>query len=411
MIQKPGSNELNTKEGKKVFLVWKSFMYYFFFLAFSLTFYTCGFNQLDSDLVEIENNTGQGKNSVESRIIVEWEKYLNCGKNNFFNDTCYSHWIANDLFPYPSLFMDGIGENTKQIAELQPSVLAIFPVGKDTFSLKTGFYSIDKKKINLKSIYTVYAIWDNGSIKFLSSPQWHAQKFQQRKFNTVNYNFPNDHVFDSELAFKLDSFNRQMSFLFKEEIAEFNYFICKNVSDVFYILGFDYCKEKYARNQYGGIIVKYTNTVFAGNNSEYYPHEVVHLYTFHFFLKHGYGHLWFDEGIATLFGGSNGKSLEWHLQETRAYLAKHPNQKLDDLEQLGVLPNGKYSTKYIYSIGGLLCKLIYEKHGMDGLFDVLKSGHTDEDFFNTVERYFGVKKDGFTAFIRRELEKLPEPKN
>ena len=40
------------------------------------------------------------------------------------------------------------------------------------------------------------------------------------------------------------------------------------------------------------------------------PHELVHIYTKELF-NYQY-HSWIDEGLATMLGGSRGKSLDWH---------------------------------------------------------------------------------------------------
>ena len=70
------------------------------------------------------------------------------------------------------------------------------------------------------------------------------------------------------------------------------------------------------------------------------------------------------------------------------------------------VPNGKYMTEYNYAIGGLICKLIYEKKGINGLFELLKSGSTDADFYKVIENNFNIKKQDFGAFIRAELKKI-----
>ena len=121
-----------------------------------------------------------------------------------------------------------------------------------------------------------------------------------------------------------------------------------------------------------------------------------------------YYHSWFDEGIATLFGGSRGYPLEWHLAKLKTYLEQNPQETLPDIAKLSTIPNGEFMTEYNYAIGGLICKRIYKLNGMNGLLDLLKFGNTDEDFYKAVEKHFGVKKDNFGAFIRDELKKIED---
>ena len=47
-----------------------------------------------------------------------------------------------------------------------------------------------------------------------------------------------------------------------------------------------------------------------------------------------------------------------------------------------------------------------KKKAWRGIFDLLKSGSSDEDFYKAVEKHFNVKKENFGAFIRKELENI-----
>ena len=177
--------------------------------------------------------------------------------------------------------------------------------------------------------------------------------------------------------------------------------------EAYQIMGYDFTPESHTTSQSGAICNPSNRCIFAGNGTEYYPHEVVHLYTNPLWGKNGfYYHSWFDEGIATLFGGSRGYPLEWHLAKLKTYLEQNQQEALSDITKLSTVPNGEFLTEYNYAIGGLICKRIYENKGMEGLFDLLKSGSSDEDFYKAIEKYLGVKKADFGTFIRNELKKL-----
>ena len=62
-------------------------------------------------------------------------------------------------------------------------------------------------------------------------------------------------------------------------------------------------------------------------------------------------------------------------------------------------------TGYNYSIGGLFCKIIYEKEGIDGVFKLLRAGSTDEDFYKAIEENFGVKRENLNSYLRTEIKK------
>jgi hypothetical protein len=203
----------------------------------------------------------------------------------------------------------------------------------------------------------------------------------------------------------LDSFNTSASKLFRQFPIKFRYFVCESNAHLSEVFGYEFMPDQYVPNQSGGLCDNGNSIIFAGNGTEYYPHEVVHLYTSKYWSDNGF-HSWFDEGIAAFFGGSRGYPIDWHIQKLKMFLEQHPEQPLSDLFKLTTIPNGEQMTEYNYAIGGLICKRVYEKEGMNGLFDLLNSGATDDDFYKAIEKHFGVKKADFGTFIRDELKKI-----
>jgi hypothetical protein len=171
-------------------------------------------------------------------------------------------------------------------------------------------------------------------------------------------------------------------------------------------MGYDFSPEQATFYQRGGLTETENDVIFAGNDTEFYPHEVVHLYTHELWGKDGYSfHQWIDEGMAAYFGGYLGHTLEYHLEKMKVYLEKHPNEPLNDISTFYFKIDEEFHTNFMYEIGGLICKKVHEEEGMEGLFDLLKSGSTDADFYDAVERHFDVKKENFGTFIRNELKK------
>jgi hypothetical protein len=191
-----------------------------------------------------------------------------------------------------------------------------------------------------------------------------------------------------------------MSDIFGQKV-DFRYIDIEDKKKLGNVMGFDF-------EQYMNIPTKInaftdiTNGIIyaSSNNTYYYPHEVVHLYVQKNF--HGTYHPWFNEGLATYLGGSLELSLNDHLKKLNIYLNNHPEINLNNtLDYLRI----DDVTNYEYTIGGLLCKLMYDKNGYEGIFKLLRAGSKDEDFYNTVEKYFGVKRENLNEFIRKEVAK------
>ena len=120
-------------------------------------------------------------------------------------------------------------------------------------------------------------------------------------------------------------------------------------------------------------------------------------------------HSWFDEGIAAYYGGSSGFTLEWHLDKLKSFLAKEPDYDLSDLSALQIdIPNGEYMTDFRYAIGGLICQLILEKHGQEGIWEALQSGTTEDDYFTFLKQKLNVDREDFGEFVKSTVAELPD---
>jgi hypothetical protein len=369
-------------------------------------------NELETPKINFQVNYNViHKNDADSKkILNKWESFLNRNHLADFQDTeNLSYWITTDLFPVPNRFLAYLGDLKEYAALSQVTVIALYPVAQDTYALKTMITYNNKihKKVQLDNIITVYAIKINQEFKFMSAPQWYATQWNTKKTGKIQYFFEKSYSFNETNGLKMDSFNNVIAKKFGLMPLHLKYFVAKNVVEIYNIGGYDFTPEQFTYHIYGGFMEPVQKVIFSGNATEYYPHEVVHQYVHEFTYKNGYRcHQWFDEGIATFFGGSRGYPLEWHLGKLKTYLVQHPQEHLDDISQLFTIPNGEYITDYAYVIGGLICKKIYEMEGMNGLFELLKAGSSDADFYKIIEKKFNVKKENFGAFVHAELKTI-----
>jgi hypothetical protein len=149
----------------------------------------------------------------------------------------------------------------------------------------------------------------------------------------------------------------------------------------------------------GGAAFVQSKIIFGANDSEYYPHEVVHLYLYEYFP---YANDIIEEGLATYLGGSLELDYKKHLQTLKVHLKSH---KVDVLKEL--LAESHYTltdrTSLMYSVGALICDLAVKKCGKQGLITLLDSGKSNEDLLLTLEGLFAIDRSGFNDFIEREL--------
>ena len=337
-------------------------------------------------------------------IIDLWKEYLSSGE--FVRQE--SRFWDQSVMPVPDNSLVGLlidlnaaRRNNKKV---QNNIIGIRPVENDHYMLKTMFTSVtdSTQQVNLHYITTVYAKKIDDAFRLVNGTQYYMDVLENRKVGSINYIIHPEHTFDLAQANKMNDFNNQIAKEFQVDPLHFNYVVCNDTDQLSLLMGYDFFNFSYQPVASGGMADGRNTVIYAGNNSEHYPHEVVHLYT------HNHSgvrtHHWVDEGIAAHFGGSTGYTLDWHLQKLRAYLVDNLDFEMESLADMQKnIPNGEYITDFRYVIGGLVMRKIKEAEGMQGLFEALEIGRNDEDYFNLIEQKLGVSQEGFTEFLKEEV--------
>lgn len=335
---------------------------------------------------------------VEQELITLWKNYLLDGK---FQDPNSPYWSFEQMkVPDENFWAIGIPSLQERDYRVQVKVIGIFEVEQDYWSLISSFSHVDESgEIHLDVISSVYAKEIDGEYKLISSAEYLKTVFEYHKVGTIHYFVHPFHTFKIEEAHQMQDFNLKMAKEFGVEPLEFDYFVAQNARDIARTWGYEYMNRMYNPTGKGGIASWQNMTIYSGNNSSYFPHELVHLYTFHIVPK--YPHFWVGEGIATFFGGKSDYSLHEHLLKLKTFLRDQPDFDLSDLKALKMdIPIGAHGSDFRYVIGGLLMKQIYEKEGIKGLIEALEYETSDEAFFQLLEDKLGVKQLDFDSYIK-----------
>ncbi len=353
----------------------------------------------------INSNVKNADADYFKEIDSRWKAYLNA--REFVRRS--SEFWNNDKMPFPdysyiSILME-INSTISNDEIIQCTTLGIIPVENNYYLLKTMFTKQHEKKTDLNHIISVYAKKIDGTYQFYNSTQYYSEIYKNEQVGDINYIIHPGHQFKEFDAKRMNKFNQRIANLFEVAPMKFDYVLANNTTDLSHIIGLDFFSYSYQPVLSGGMADNFNRMIYAGNNSAYYPHEVVHLYTN---LKfRGQYHSWVDEGIATFFGGSTGYELEWHLQKLKTFLDTNPDYELNDLSKLQTLiPNEEYMTDFRYAIGGFLMSEIYEKEGMQGLFDSLSAGNSEADYFELLKNKLGFEKNQFEEYIRKKMKGL-----
>lgn len=97
-----------------------------------------------------------------------------------------------------------------------------------------------------------------------------------------------------------------------------------------------------------------------------------------------------NEGLATWLAGPNiNQTFDQALRETSKTLQKNKKFSLEDIITFRI--RNEFDNSILYVTGGVICKLVYEKHGEKGIWELYNS--TDKNFKLVLEKLFGLPYD------------------
>lgn len=352
----------------------------------------------DTFKVIIDTNVENANDFEEKEIIALWTAYLQSGE---YQNPETLYWDTSQ-YRIPDYFLWMIGFKTirTRTPKVQCTILGIYAVENGHYAIKTSLAHLDENNtIVLEAILSVYAKKTNGKYLLVNSSQYHKNVWQEKQVGAIHYYIHPMHQFDKKDASRMNAFNEEIAKIFKTSPITFDYFLSSYSREIVRLLGFEYMSKIYIPGQTGGVADIQNRSVYAGNNSAYYAHELVHIYTYELFPDAN--HFWLNEGFATYLGGSGGNDLDWHIEKLKAYVLENPDFEILLSELRGYIPNGEHHTEFRYVIGGLICKKIFEKHGMDAVIEGLRTVDTDEDFFNFIKEKLGISQEDFSNYIKK----------
>lgn len=249
-------------------------------------------------------------------------------------------------------------------------------------------------------IFHVYAGKENGELRLFNALPVNTEMWlEERKVGYVRYHYPRHHTFDLELAQKQSNFLEKFSKDFGVPIDSIDYYFAPTLAGIQRIKGFDFVFGDNGQQLPSGKADPANRIVYSAGTGEYYPHEFIHILLN---PHHQNAHTWAHEGVATYFGMSRGKPLDWHLSRLKAHLADHPEINLDSMLSLRTMDQ---YTDYRYVLGGWVARQVLKKGSIPLLKELLQSGKSDEEYYAAVERLLGIRQSQLDEVIREDLER------
>ncbi len=345
------------------------------------------------DLFQLNEPLNLWLNFLKTQDDKIGSKFWNNKEIEQFSDSTYFQMSELDYFE--------LGNKIKTL-NYGTTVLSITK-SDSLFKITSKFeYRISDSTSVTPFIFHVYATKEKSSDSLKLYNPFPINKmlhFQELTFKNITYVYPKSHKFNKSLAKKQYRILNNIEKDFDLSLENSSFIFTSDRTSYFQMRGYDFHFQNNGIEYPSGNADVLNNTVYSYGSDEYYPHELIHLLIN---PKWPNAHGWFLEGFATYFGGSRGKTLDWHLEKLNTYLLKNPELDLNNLLEL---KNMDDFTDFRYVIGGLFIKIAYEKGGTEMVTQLMTSENSDIGFYKTIESTLGIKKQSINQYIRDYLKK------
>lgn len=367
-------------------------------IALIAIIFSCGKEKKEGKLANIQltvSSTIDQEISINQEIISTLQKFLKTKNDSLIEN---EYWSSDDFdtfwFPYSDLYE--IEHKDSTLYYYQPTLMEIVRTKEEKQKLlKLAFigHNDTTKENTIKSIYNIVANETDTGIVFSHPLPYFTRDWEKIQKGSLEYIISPDREFNEEEAERqLEDISKICNF-FDTDPMPITYYSCTGLEELFQIKGFDYHPIMYREG--GGGLTTHLNIVFSGNRSEFYTHEIMHLYI----------SAWYpsrikliDEGLATYVGGSRVYSYSWHKKNLRSHIKKNPEIDFSThLEPFERFFAGETSIPYM--IGALICERTYRLFGKEKLLELLKGGDELWDLLNAV----GLNEENFDAELKKEL--------
>ena len=325
----------------------------------------------------------------------------------FLEEFFSKEWEWDAFFPmlYQSDYMyvgfQDIYNNQKSYLYYKPNLIALTKLSNKKTLAKVAFATPDNNDFtSIMGIYDFLIIDTEDGLRLGSPFEYNLQNWNKLESNGNNYYTPKGRTFNLENISEMNNFNIKLSEYFDIPIIPFHYCVGRDIIEIKKLQGIDFNAYMYSNDGLGGEAYPWYNFIFSGNNSEYYPHELVHLYTYQLFPDK---HSSMDEALAVYLGGALDKTFEDYMPALKAYILEHEVDLFDYAFQY----IDKYITIKQKPIGDLilafLCYYTEKEYDKEVLFELMNSGRTYAELLVVLEESVGLNKENFNTIIKQEL--------
>ena len=263
-------------------------------------------------------------------------------------------------------YTDSLGKKQRWFEP--PKVLQIDKIEENRYQIKTIFMNRcedeEYKQFNPSCITKLYAVKDEkGEFKLENVIDYDTRNWKRYKYKNITYVVQPFMEFNKQNAKEAVMFCDKIAKQFALKQLPFTYYMTSNSDELAKI-----CNLEYLLSYTTGFTDLQRRTIFTSHPYESYPHEFVHILFYNSTGKYaGTGIV--GEGLATWLGGSGfNETFEEGLNKFSSEIKDNKTINLD------AIFNFEYTNPFdsdpFYITGGVICKMVYEKHGVSGIFEL-----------------------------------------
>ncbi|HMR20142.1 MAG TPA: hypothetical protein PKA53_12645 [Sphingobacterium sp.] len=295
----------------------------------------------------------------------------------------------------------------KSSTHFKPGISFVKKIDDDTFEVKISFISATENPV-LKFIHALLLKrMPDGLLSVFSTFERNTEIWNIKTVGNITYTYEESSAFDQQRASAMYDFSRQLATLFNCEPIAISYYKFKNPTDLFQNIGVDYITNQFFAET-GGFAIQSKKMILAANNSEYYPHELCHIYTYHNQTT-GQLNSHADEGFATYMGGSGALSLHEILRYVeQVFLTEDKDAFIEFKDLHNRMPN---DINFAYGISGLFIVKLHQEHGFEAVKELLYSNDTLEAYLAVLTKHLHITETNFDGQVRKLLKEYNRRNN
>lgn len=313
-------------------------------------------------------------NSEIEKISSLWHTYLKTPSKKFWKTEEVASLNNFNIQNMPSILNPPLLD-----WKLNNRILSISDLSENKYLLKSVFYNND---LELFAITNILIEKIENEYKLSNYIYHHTREWKTHKKSNIKYVYIPSFKLKKIEVKKVEKFYNKLCEVFNVTPEPITYFIAEDCDAIYTLLGYDFFISKGMGNECG-YFESENNFIFAtktGGANHY--HELTH------FINKFYpnANSLLLTGLSAYISKDKahfGKPLEYHIKRVNEYLQSHPHIDLSNPFEFNYIDE---ETNPQYVIGALLCDLIIEKEGKDGLLKVFQNYGSNEELLDYLNK-------------------------